>query len=137
MERGRPGSRCIHIPPGGAWLTHLCLFGRVDFSLVFGCGLGFGATVAEPALNARGTTAENLTNGFFKKKPLSVAVSPGVAIGIATGLVKLIFDLPLVWLVLVGYAFWEEGYFVRTVGDAVTAADIFAIIGMKSTRLSN
>lgn len=66
-----------------------------------------------------------------------MAVSPGVAIGIATGLVKLIFDLPLVWLVLVGYAFWEEGYFVRTVGDAVTAADIFAIIGMKSTRLSN
>ncbi len=32
-----------------------------------------------------------------------MAVSLGVAIGIATGLAKLIFDLPLVWLILVGY----------------------------------
>jgi len=72
-------------------------------SLVFAWGLGFGATVAEPALNALGTTAENLTNGVFKKKTLILAVSLGVAIGIATGLAKLIFDLPLVWLILVGY----------------------------------
>jgi len=72
-------------------------------SLVFAWGLGFGATVAEPALNALGTTAENLTNGVFKKKTLIMAVSFGVAIGIATGLAKLIFDLPLVWLILVGY----------------------------------
>ncbi len=72
-------------------------------SLVFAWGLGFGATVAEPALNALGTTAENLTNGVFKKKTLIMAVSLGVAIGIATGLAKLIFDLPLVWLILVGY----------------------------------
>ncbi|WP_447965335.1 DUF1538 domain-containing protein [Nitrospira sp. Ecomares 2.1] len=72
-------------------------------SLVFAWGLGFGATVAEPALNALGATAESLTNGVFKKKTLIVAVSLGVAIGIATGLVKLIFDVPLVWLVLVGY----------------------------------
>lgn len=72
-------------------------------SLVFAWGLGFGATVAEPALNALGTTAENLTNGVFKKKTLIIAVSLGVAIGIATGLAKLIFDLPLVWLILTGY----------------------------------
>jgi hypothetical protein len=72
-------------------------------SLVFAWGLGFGATVAEPALNALGTTAENLTNGVFKKKTLIMAVSFGVAIGIATGLAKLIFDLLLVWLILVGY----------------------------------
>jgi Protein of unknown function (DUF1538) len=72
-------------------------------SLVFAWGLGFGATVAEPALNALGTTAENLTNGVFKKKTLIMAVSLGVAIGIATGLAKLIFDLPLVWLIMVGY----------------------------------
>ncbi|MDR4482293.1 MAG: DUF1538 domain-containing protein [Nitrospirales bacterium] len=72
-------------------------------SLVFAWGLGFGATVAEPALNALGTTAENLTNGVFKKKTLIMAVSLGVAVGIATGLAKLIFDLPFVWLILVGY----------------------------------
>ncbi len=72
-------------------------------SLAFAFGLGYGATVAEPALNALGATAQSLTNGVFKKKTLITAVSLGVAIGIAIGLAKLIFDLPLVWLILPGY----------------------------------
>lgn len=72
-------------------------------SLAFAFGLGYGATVAEPALNALGATAQSLTNSVFKKKTLITAVSLGVAIGIAIGLAKLIFDLPLVWLILPGY----------------------------------
>jgi hypothetical protein len=72
-------------------------------ALVFAWILGFGATVAEPALNALGATAEELTSGAFKKKTLIIAVSIGVAFGIALGLSKLIFDLPLVWIVVPGY----------------------------------
>ena len=74
-------------------------------ALAFAWFLGFGATVAEPALNALGITAENMTNGVFKKKTLIYAVSAGVACGIATGLAKLIFDLPLIWLIVPGYLF--------------------------------
>ncbi len=72
-------------------------------ALAFAFFLGFGATVAEPALNALGITAEELTNGVFKKRTLIVSVSLGVASGIAVGLAKLIFDLPLAWLLLGGY----------------------------------
>ena len=72
-------------------------------ALAFAWFLGFGATVAEPALNALGITAETMTNGVFKKKTLIYAVSAGVAFGIATGLAKLIFDLPLIWLIVPGY----------------------------------
>jgi hypothetical protein len=72
-------------------------------ALVFAWILGFGATVAEPALNALGMTAEQLTSGVFKKRTLIYSVSVGVAFGIAIGLSKLIFDLPLVWLVVPGY----------------------------------
>ena len=72
-------------------------------ALVFAWILGFGATIAEPALNALGITTEELTNGVFKKKKLIISVSFGVAFGICLGLVKLIFDLPLVWLVVPGY----------------------------------
>ena len=75
----------------------------LTLALVFAFVLGFGATIAEPALNALGITAEQLTNGVFKKQTLILAVSLGVAIGIALGLVKLIFDLPLIWLILPGY----------------------------------
>ncbi len=73
-------------------------------ALVFAWFLGFGATIAEPALTALGMTAEELTNGIFKKKTLVMAVSTGVACGIALGLAKLIFDLSLVWLLAGSYA---------------------------------
>jgi hypothetical protein len=72
-------------------------------ALVFAWILGFGATIAEPALNALGATAEELTSGAFKKKTLIIAVSIGVAFGIALGLSKLIFDLPLVSIIVPGY----------------------------------
>jgi hypothetical protein len=72
-------------------------------ALVFAWVLGFGATVAEPALNALGVTAETLTSGFFRKRTLIMAVSVGVACGIAAGVAKLVFDLPLVWLVVPPY----------------------------------
>ena len=93
-------------------------------SLAFAFGLGYGATVAEPALNALGATAQSLTRGVFKKKTLIRAVSLGVAIGIAIGLAKLIFDLPLVWLILPGYllalvlTFFSSETFVNVAWDS-------------------
>jgi hypothetical protein len=72
-------------------------------AIVFAWCLGFGATIAEPALNALGVTAEEMTNGAFKKKTLIYSVSTGVAFGIAAGLCKLIFNLPLVWMIVPGY----------------------------------
>jgi len=96
----------------------------VVLSLAFAFGLGYGATVAEPALNALGGTAQSLTKGVFKKKTLITAVSLGVAIGIAIGLAKLIFDLPLVWLILPGYllalvlTFFSSETFVNVAWDS-------------------
>ena len=75
----------------------------LSVALLFAWALGFGATLAEPALNALGVTTENLTNGVFKKKTLLIAVSLGVAFGIAAGLAKLIFPLPLAWMIVPSY----------------------------------
>lgn len=72
-------------------------------ALVFSWFLGFGATMAEPALNALGITVQNLTQGVFKKATLMYAVSTGVAFGIALGLSKIIFDLPLAWILIPAY----------------------------------
>jgi hypothetical protein len=65
--------------------------------------LGFGATLAEPALNALGMTVQNLTNGAFRKSVLMYAVSFGVACGITLGVMKIIFDIPIAYLILPGY----------------------------------
>ncbi|MCB0407131.1 MAG: DUF1538 domain-containing protein [Bdellovibrionales bacterium] len=72
-------------------------------ALAFAYCLGFGATMAEPALNALGMTVQNLTNGAFRKSLLMYSVSFGVAAGIALGVAKLIFDLPLAWILVPGY----------------------------------
>jgi hypothetical protein len=65
--------------------------------------LGFGATLAEPALNALGQTVENLTNGALKKSMLMYAVSVGVGFGISLGVLKIIFEIPISYLLLPGY----------------------------------
>ena len=79
----------------------------VGLAIVIGFAflLGFGATLAEPALNALGITVQNLTNGAFKKEMLMYSVASGVAIGIALGISKLVlgFDLKMLLLPLYGF----------------------------------
>jgi hypothetical protein len=75
----------------------------VLIALAFAWILGFGATLAEPALNALGLTVENLTNGAFKKSMLMYAVSFGVGCGIALGVLKIVYDIPVAYLIVPGY----------------------------------
>lgn len=76
----------------------------VAIAILFAWCLGFGATLAEPALNALGMTVENLTNGAFKKSLLMYAVAIGVGVGIAVGVTKIIFTIPLTFILVPGYA---------------------------------
>jgi hypothetical protein len=75
----------------------------IAIAALFAWFLGFGATLAEPALNALGITVENLTNGAFKKSMLMYAVSVGVATGIALGVLKVIYGWQLVYFLIPGY----------------------------------
>ena len=63
--------------------------------ILFAWILGFGSTLAEPALNALGTTVQDLTNGAFKKSMLMYSVAGGVAFGIALGVGKIVFAFDL------------------------------------------
>ena len=104
-------------------ITQAPLFGKkltvlgLILVLVFAFGMGFGATLAEPALNALGLTVENLTVGAIKQKQIVQIVSIGVGIGITLGFSRILFDLPLIWLIVPPYilliiltAFSEEEY---------------------------
>ena len=73
-------------------------------AILFGFLLGYGATLAEPALNALGSTVEKITVGAFKKNLLMQAVATGVALGIATGVAKIAFNLELWYLLIPPYA---------------------------------
>ena len=76
------------------------------FTIVIGFAwlLGFGSTLAEPALNALGLTVQNLTNGAFKKSMLMYSVATGVSVGIALGVAKLVFAWDLMTMLLPLYA---------------------------------
>ena len=75
----------------------------IFITILFAWVMGFGATLAEPALNALGETVENLTNGAFRKSMLMMAVSTGVGFGISLGVLKIIFEIPISYLLLPGY----------------------------------
>ena len=75
----------------------------ISIALIFVWVLGFGATLAEPALNALGMTVETLTNGAFKKSMLMYSVSIGVGFGIALGVLKIIYSIPIAYILIPGY----------------------------------
>jgi hypothetical protein len=71
--------------------------------LAFAFLVGFGATMAEPALSAMGLTVETLTDGAFPRRLLVRTVAFGVAAGMAVGVTKILFHVPIAWLLLPAY----------------------------------
>lgn len=90
-------------------ITQTPLFGSkltvlgIILVLIFAFGLGYGATMAEPALNALGLTVEGITVGTIKRAQIVQIVSIGVGTGILLGLCRILFNIPLVWLIVPSY----------------------------------
>ena len=121
--RDRLPAAFTHIDAVATSPLYIYMLGLI-LALCFAWFLGFGATLAEPALNTMGFTVQNLTQGLFKKTTLMYAVSGGVACGIALGLTKIIFDLQLAWLLLPTYllaavlTFFSSEEFVNIAWDS-------------------
>ena len=92
--------------------------------ILFAWILGFGSTLAEPALNALGATVQDLTNGAFKKSMLMYSVAGGVAFGIALGVGKIIFGFDLttvlipLYLLAVILTYFSTEEFVNVAWDS-------------------
>ena len=92
--------------------------------ILFAWILGFGATLAEPALNALGATVQDLTNGAFKKSMLMYSVAGGVAFGIALGVGKIVFAFDLatvlipLYLLAVVLTYFSTEEFVNVAWDS-------------------
>ena len=81
--------------------------------------MGYGATLAEPALNALGATVEELTVGTFRKKLLMQAVAIGVeVIEVLAGQMEIFADLYMVYL--------DDFKYPRELKDRVRASIIKA-----------
>jgi hypothetical protein len=71
--------------------------------LIFAFIMGYGATLAEPALNALGATVEEITVGTFRKTLLIQAVAGGVGLGMLFGVAKIIWNIPLAYMLVPPY----------------------------------
>ena len=72
--------------------------------VLFAFVLGYGSTLAEPALQALGIQVHEITVGAIRKGMLVQAVSLGVGAGMAAGVAKVILGWPLAGLLLPAYA---------------------------------
>lgn len=84
-------------PPGEALIGEVA--GRA-VTVIFAFLMGYGATLAEPALNALAIKVEEITIGAFKRHLLMHTVAFGVGLGIALGVAKLMFGWPLAWMLI-------------------------------------
>jgi len=129
--------------------------------MLFAFAVGYGATLAEPALAALGLTVEDVTAGAYGRRLVVHTVAFGAGLGLLIGVARLLFGWPALWVVIPSYALallltavssekyvnigWDAGGV--TTGDitspvlialglgvatAVGAADGFSLIAMGS-----
>ncbi len=71
--------------------------------IIFAFFMGYSVTLAEPALNALGITLEEITVGTFTRTLLIQAVAIGVGIGMSFGILRIIFNIDLIYLLAPPY----------------------------------
>lgn len=106
FDRTRFDSRTgtyVHIPVQRPILADAPEWAGYAAVLLFVFVLGFGATLAEPSLNALGSTLEELTTGTYKRTFLVRTVAVGVGFGMAAGFARILLDLPLILVLGIPY----------------------------------
>ncbi len=65
--------------------------------------LGFVATIAEPAVRILGYEVEKVSTGAIREKLITYTLSIGVAVFVALGMTKIIYGIPIYYLIIPGY----------------------------------
>jgi hypothetical protein len=65
--------------------------------------MGFLATWGEPAVRILSEQVEEAAGGFLRKNIVLYTIASGVAIFIAIGMAKIVYGIPLLWVIIPGY----------------------------------
>lgn len=90
-------------PIGRSLSDEFAAKGSVPWLVAFGFFLGFSAVIAEPALIAVAEQADTLSDGRIDPFILRMLVATSVGAVTALGVFRIIFGLPLHWMMIGGY----------------------------------
>lgn len=77
--------------------------GKLSIVLLFSFILGFAATVAEPDVRVLATQIDTVSDGNISKNLLIYSVALGLAFFVALAMIKIVFNIPIIYLLTVGY----------------------------------
>jgi len=69
----------------------------------FGLMMGFLATWGEPAVRILGSQIEEASGGSVRKSLVLYAIASGVALFVALGMARIVYGIPLLWIIVPGY----------------------------------
>jgi hypothetical protein len=95
--------RYVYVPRLGPLFGSEHRMTGILFALVLAFIMGYGATLAEPALNSLGRALEELSAGTLKRSFLVRTVAVGVGVGIACGFARIVWSIPLAWFLIPAY----------------------------------
>ncbi|MCZ0703761.1 hypothetical protein J2T56_002030 [Natronobacillus azotifigens] len=76
---------------------------KISLILMFGFLLGFVVTMAEPGVRVLSNQVDFVSDGDISSSMLMIAVAVGVGVFVALALARIIFDISLLKLLIIGY----------------------------------
>ena len=91
--------------PVGNYLGHAIAAGSMKWAIVpLGMIIGYFIVAAEPAVHVLKKQVEEVTAGSIPGKVLSTTLSVGVAVSVGIAMLRAITGLPILWILIPGYA---------------------------------
>lgn len=90
-------------PIGNSMGSIIAKSNKIWIVVIAGLGLGFFISIAEPDLHVLAAQVDTVTSGLISKVSIVAIVSIGIAILLALGLVRIVYNIPLYKLLMVLY----------------------------------
>lgn len=97
------GVNVAFLPAGREIGEAVAAFDQRWLLIPFGFFLGFLATYAEPAVRVLGYQVEESSSGYIKESLILYTLSLAVAVSVSLGMARLVYGIPLLWLLIPGY----------------------------------
>ncbi|KLK89352.1 membrane spanning protein [Methanoculleus sediminis] len=97
------GVNVAFLPAGREIGEAVATFDQLWLLIPFGFILGFLATYAEPAVRVLGYQVAESSSGYIRESLIVYTLSVAVAISVALGMARLVYGIPLLYIIIPGY----------------------------------